>query len=426
MQVSTERVESGTVRIRVGPHPTYLERLAVVFADPIRLKIVTELHRRETSPSGFFSAFGGGSLSRVDRHFKRLAEHGWLRQVRSESGGRRRGGTEHFYRAPKLAIFDNDTWAQLPSSIREEFSWRIFEQFAEQVRLAMEAGTFDARTDRHFTWTPLLLDEEGRSKMLAAVDGLFPVMFEEQDDAERRLARSRQQPIRVTLAMSAFDSPGKRRRSTGQLMPLPNLETGVETMPFTSRLARVFSSSLNLKIVGELNLREMSASQFEGEFGIPMARVYGRFQMLENNGWLEKVEERTGGRRRGATEHFFRAAGPAIYDTRSWSKAPEGIRRSNSWRIFEQLTERVRDSLESGTFDLRSDRHHTWTPLLLDERGWEQVVERLDGLFYYLLAEQKAARQRLRRSGINPLTATVYLAAFESPDIGAADPELRF
>ena len=131
----------------------FLQRLAVVLAHPIRLKIVTELSMREMSPKQFFEEFGYGSIARVDEHFKILVKYGWLRFVRPESGGRRRGATEHFYRATELAVIDNDTWAELPYSIRVEFSSTIFEQFAERFTQAMEAGTFDARADRHFTWT---------------------------------------------------------------------------------------------------------------------------------------------------------------------------------------------------------------------------------------------------------------------------------
>jgi hypothetical protein len=36
--------------------------LAVVFAVPIRLKIVTELYQRDMSPTQFYEEFGGGSV----------------------------------------------------------------------------------------------------------------------------------------------------------------------------------------------------------------------------------------------------------------------------------------------------------------------------------------------------------------------------
>jgi hypothetical protein len=52
-----------------------LTRLAVVHDYPLRMKIVTELYMREMSPKEFFDEFGGGSISRVCRHFEKLAEY---------------------------------------------------------------------------------------------------------------------------------------------------------------------------------------------------------------------------------------------------------------------------------------------------------------------------------------------------------------
>ena len=411
-----------TARVRVPPQPTHLERLAVVFADPIRLKIVTELFRREMSPSQFFETYGGGSLPRVDRHFKRLAQHGWLRLVRQATGGRRRGSTEHFYRAPELAIIDNESWAQLPTSLKAEYSWRTFEQFAERVKEALEAGTFDARGDRHFTWTPLVLDKQGRGRVIAAVDSLFASLLEEQADARLRMARSGEDPIHVTTGLAAFDSPNRERNRSGLLLPSLRSQEEAEAMPFTVRLAKVFGNPLNLKIVTELNLREMSASEFVQEYGAArLDDVNRRFKMLAEIGWLTQVREETGGKRRGAREHFYRATGPAIFGTRSWAQVPDEIRGTYSWRAFGQLAEQVREAMDAGTFDASDDRHHTWTPLVLDQLGWEQVIAAVDGVFHFLPKEEEAAKVRLAESGEDPAIATVYLAAFESP-AGTSQP----
>ena len=394
----------------------YFARLSVVFADPIRLKIVTELFQREMSPSGFHQRFGGGSLSRVSAHFRRLRETGWLRLVREEKGGRRRGAVESFYRAPRLAVFDNDAWAQLPMSLRGEFSWRIFEQFAERVKMAQEAGTFDARTDRHFTWTPLLLDERGRSAVLRRVDQLFGGLFEEQADAKVRLSHSHGAPLDVTVGLAAFDSPRQHRNLSGLTLPLPDPEELQNARNFAKRVSKIFRSKTNMKIVTECSLREMSASQFATECARgDICDIARRFRLLHKESWLVKVDSKTGGQRRGATETFYRATRPAIFDTRSWAEAPTEVRMQNSWRIFEQLAEQIREALDAGTFDTRPDRHHTWTPLILDEPGWTQVIKAVDSVFFAVLQEERLARHRLAASGEEPLIATVSLAAFESP-----------
>lgn len=407
------------VGLRLGADASgqeHFRQLAVVFADPIRLKIVSELFLKEMSPSQFYEAFGGGSLSRVAAHFRRLQEFGWLRLVRREGGGGRRGGVEHFYRAPKLAIFDNESWSQLPHSLKTEFSWRIFEQFAEQVKKAFEAGTFDARAERHFTWTPLVLDEEGRTRVIQMVDALFAALFEEQADARVRLDYSGETSMHATVGLAAFDSPREERNRSGLILPAAAPEMVVDEKEFMARLARIFRSDIDLKIVTELSLREMSPSQFAEKWGGgDLSEVARRFRRLLKQGWLVKVGSKTGGKRRGATETFYRATGPAIFDTRNWAKVPSAIREMYSWRIFEQLAEQVREAMDAGTFDSRSDRHHTWTPFVLDETGWRQVITAVDRVFHKVLREQGQAKRRLARSGEEPTIATVYLAAFQSP-----------
>lgn len=185
----------------------YTLRVAKLMADELRMKIVLELNMREMSPKEFFEEFGGGSISRVSRAFDLLAEYGWLEQTRTETGGKRRGAVEHFYRATRAAVFYNEIWAPLPSSMKEMISGGIFEELSERVRKAMEAGTIDARDDRHFSWMPLLLDEKGWDNVLKRVDAIFHWLFEEQEEANLRMAKSGEKPISMTVALAAFESP---------------------------------------------------------------------------------------------------------------------------------------------------------------------------------------------------------------------------
>lgn len=182
-------------------------RLAKVFAEPLRIKIVRELNAREMSPKQFFAEFGGGSIPRVSRHFDVLVEYDWLYLVRKESGGRRRGAVEHFYRATGAAVFDNGAWSPLPTSMKEMVTGRIFEEFGERVMEAMAGRTFDAREDRHFTWTPVRLDQVGWENVISRLDALFHFLFEEQEEANLRMVKSGEEPISMTVALAGFESP---------------------------------------------------------------------------------------------------------------------------------------------------------------------------------------------------------------------------
>jgi hypothetical protein len=182
-------------------------RLSKVFVDPLRMKILAECSMREMSPKLFFKEFGGGSLSRVAHAFDVLVEYDWLYLTKEESGGMRRGATEHFYRATEPAVFDEALWEELADGMKEQVVWGILETFVQQVKEAMEAGTIEAREDHHFTWTPLRLDQEGWEKVVARLLKIFHFLFEEQEEANLRMAETGEEPISMTVALAAFESP---------------------------------------------------------------------------------------------------------------------------------------------------------------------------------------------------------------------------
>jgi hypothetical protein len=186
---------------------TFAMRMAKLLGVPLRIKILAELNTRDMSAKQFHEEFGGGSLTRVSRQFRKLEEYDWIRKVASKSGGKRRGATEHFYRATAPAVFYNDSWSPLPASMKEMVSGRIFEELGDRIVQAIEAGTFDARDDRHFTWMPLRLDEAGWKRVITRIDDLFKFVIEEQEKARTRLAESEEEPIPVTVAFAGFESP---------------------------------------------------------------------------------------------------------------------------------------------------------------------------------------------------------------------------
>lgn len=402
----------------------YLRRLSVVFAVELRLKIVIELYMREMSPKQFHAEFGGGSLSRVTKNFERLEQCGWLRRVRSEGpGGRRRGAVEGFYRATELAIFDAETWSLLPYSLRVAFSWTTVKQLAERWREAMEQGTFDARPERHRSCASLLLDQQGWNRVNAAVDELFVSLFEEQADARLRVFHTGEEQFVATVALLAFESPLPGSEPVGASL----VEARRDSLaPFALRLSKVIGDEVCMQIVAEANRRAISVPQFYREFGeelesVDVDGVRRRFKMLAEVGWLEVVERKTGGRRRGAMEYFYRATGPAIRDDDPW-EAPASIKDEPSWAIFERFSGLAKEAMRAGTFDARTDRIAAWSLLRLDRQGWEKVTAAVEGLRRLLLAEQERAKARMKKSGERPVPTTVMLAAFESPTGAAKAP----
>jgi hypothetical protein len=303
---------------------------------------------REMSAPQFFAEFGGGSVDLVRWHFRTLAAYGWLRKVKTAEPTGGPGRPPHLYRATEVALIDTETWVTLPLSVRSVFSGRILDQLWDQIGCALKADTFDSRDDRHLTWTPVLLDEQGWKERGQDLAECFRSLQHEQDDAKIRLQASGEKPILMTVALAAFESPGGPDGTCVEypapigLPPLAPPPPGLDlAMPESKRIAKAFSDPLNLKIITELNIATMSATQLQAKIG--GASVFSfdrRCKMLAEMGWIVHVHTKTGGRRRGANEIFYRAVGPLYLDTEMWGDIGEEAKPAAVGRSFSSSERR--------------------------------------------------------------------------------------
>ena len=97
--------------------------------------------------------------------------------------------------------------------------------------------------------------------------------------------------------------------------------------------------------------------------------------------------------RRGAVEHFYRAIERPYFSERDWSRLPRSLRQAISDVGLQLIWDDVADAIEGGTFEARVDRHLSRYPLVLDQRGWEELGELLTGLF-----DPDRARSRQRKA----------------------------
>jgi DNA-binding transcriptional ArsR family regulator len=413
---SEERAVAKVQTRSVDKRQAYLRRLAIVYGDDLRMKIVSELFQREMSPKQFFEEFGGGSISRVDQHFKRLEEYGWLRYVRKEGpGGRRYGAAEHFYRAPELAIIDDETYAIIPHSARLMMNWRIFRTFAERVREALVAGTLDVRPESHLGCATMNLDRSGWEQIVGAANALFESIFEEQGDARLRIFHTGEKPMVATVALVVFESPSPLVLPPSAAPELIKLDKE-PAVPFPNRISKVLADQLARNILAEANMRKISAPLFHTEIGNGSIAATRRcFKALEERSWLQRVEEKTGGKRRAGREKFYRATGPATSNNETWVALPPSVQPTPSWETFGCLADLVREAVDAGTFANRSDMHISWSALRLDQEGWERVAKGVDELQTLIREEKSRAEDRLAKSEERPIPTTIGIAAFESP-----------
>jgi DNA-binding MarR family transcriptional regulator len=173
---------------------------------PLRVSILAACHRRELTPKEFAEE-RGMHVSKVGYHFRALQKEGYIQVVREE---RARGSKRYFYRAKRAGSIGDEEFAQSGPEGRREVSEGILRDFVLRCVEAMEAETFDARPDSHLTWTPLELDQQAWSDLMAELSRAFKVAYEIQAEAQARLRKSGESPIPVTFGLAGFESPASR------------------------------------------------------------------------------------------------------------------------------------------------------------------------------------------------------------------------
>lgn len=177
------------------------QRLVKALAHPLRVQILTILNERMASPNELSKELDEG-LSQVSYHVKVLKDFECIEMVKTEP---RRGAVEHYYRATARAFLTDSDWQTLPDSVKPGVSGSVIKMIVEDVVGALDGGTFDARDDRHLSWTPGVVDEQGWSESTELVAETLNRMIKIQADSAKRLAKSKEDGIPATAVFMNFE-----------------------------------------------------------------------------------------------------------------------------------------------------------------------------------------------------------------------------
>ena len=179
------------------------QQLAKALAHPLRVRILTSLHKGVSSPNQLSQELGE-PLGNVSYHVKTLLEFDCVELVKTEP---RRGAVEHFYRATERTFFSDSEWEKIPASARKGIVGSVLETIGQDATEALIAGTIDARTDSHVSRTPLTLDEQGWSDLTAVLADTLNRAIEIQGEAATRLSDKKSDSINTKLALLHFETP---------------------------------------------------------------------------------------------------------------------------------------------------------------------------------------------------------------------------
>jgi hypothetical protein len=187
-------------------------RLAKALSHPLRAHVLTILNERVASPNQIAGELDE-PLGNVSYHVKTLAEMGCIELVRTEP---RRGAIEHFYRAVVRPFFSDQDWKRLPPSARQGISDATLQLIWEDTSDALSAGTFDRRTDRHLSRSPLVLDEQGWEQVNDLLLEMMNRVMEIEAESAKRRAADGEAGMNTKMVLMHFESSGSaenRKRS---------------------------------------------------------------------------------------------------------------------------------------------------------------------------------------------------------------------
>jgi DNA-binding transcriptional ArsR family regulator len=164
--------------------------------------------------------------------------------------------------------------------------------------------------------------------------------------------------------------------------------------PFEASLLKALGHPLRLRIVEALTeTGESSPIAVARELGQPLSTVSHHFRMLRDLGWIELVRTEP---RRGAVEHFYRAAMRPFIDDEEWVRLPLTMRRGLARQTFRRVFSEASLAGSAGGFD-DAGAHIDRMPLELDETGRREVSEVLTEVLQRLHAIQQRVDTRRRR-----------------------------
>lgn len=185
------------------------------------------------------------------------------------------------------------------------------------------------------------------------------------------------------------------------------------------RFVRALAHPLRVAILDRMGWDKASPNTLSELLDVRLSNTAYHTRELEKLGVITLVDT---AQRRGATEHFYRAAPDVFIGGKAWRQVPRNLRTAASAFSFDGLIERLIAALRVGSFATRDGSGVTWNVLTVDERGWQEVVALLTPIPDRLAQIHRGSVQRLGPSG-RGISVVAGVLNFEaaSPDVPGSD-----
>ncbi len=178
-------------------HPVRLDCLAILI---IRVASATEIAEEL-----------GIDVPAASHHIQALHSDGVVEYVKTETGGDRRGGAEHFYRATALPEVTEEDWLKMPHDCRRQMAGRVLQAIIGLSLSAMRCQTMEEDDNLLLGWQAIPVDDQGEDELAELLAETSKREMEIKARTANRLAKAgKQGRVRIVANMGFWQAdPGE-------------------------------------------------------------------------------------------------------------------------------------------------------------------------------------------------------------------------
>jgi hypothetical protein len=173
-------------------------------------------------------------------------------------------------------------------------------------------------------------------------------------------------------------------------------------------------TELRAHILIFLNERIASRPEICKELGAPLNKVRHEMEVLKKTDppLIELVYEKPV---RGTVEKFYRATAMAYIDPSEWPGVPNAVKLGMRGSLLEILVDDAVAAVGSGTYDdMAPAGHMSWTPMILDDKGQEDVFAALLTALERVVEIKEESAERLLAKDAKGKSCTVSILGYAS------------
>jgi predicted transcriptional regulator len=167
-----------------------------------------------------------------------------------------------------------------------------------------------------------------------------------------------------------------------------------------------------------LIVRVASASEIAKELGISVTTAAHHVEELYKDGVVEYVKTETGGSRRGAPEHYYRATALPEVTDEDWQVMPHDCRRQMAGRVLQAIVAQSLAALRCQTMEADDKLHLGWQAIEVDNEGEDEVAELLEETNERFKVIKDRSKTRLGEAGLEGMVRIVATLGFCRADPG--------